>query len=266
MKFRVLLLLALLPAFSFGADPPKPIRLPEINIPDPPKPVPKPSPNSAIPLPADRLYVIDSDVACLVLASPSSALTITKDAGPIKIRGSFVDGAGKSETRTYKGKEVYTVEVADGGRVELIIVPVGADSPDKVTRQLIDAGTAPLPPPAPDPKPDPKPDPAVETADHLMLAVVEDVTARTPAIAKVLNATSWWRGLEGKGHHYAFYDVNTSDPVGKSFAKFAVGTLPQLVICDFTTGKVLASGKSMPLPASTAELDALVSKYSKGAK
>ncbi len=110
---------------------------------------PNPSPIGT--LTADRLYVIDSDVPLIVLASPEGLVLVSEEPGPLRIRGKFIDGNGKTETRNYKGKAVFSIEAVSSGRVELLIVPVGSTKAADVIRKTIDvdAGDGPRPPPDP---------------------------------------------------------------------------------------------------------------------
>jgi hypothetical protein len=100
-----------------------------------------------------------------VFASPAGLVKVTKEAGPLRVRGKFVDGSGEYETRNYKGKCVVTVEAAKDadGEVELIVVPVGsASEADAIRRTIaVKSGKSPIPPPDPvDPvKPDEPVDP-----------------------------------------------------------------------------------------------------------
>ena len=149
-----------------AADPPpvpSPIRLPAVTVNTDPKPMP--GPDAVTRLTTDRLYVLDSDVPVIVLSSPPGLVALTDDVGPIKVRGQFADGTGKYETRTFTGKYVYTVEASKTGRVELIVVPVGAKTAGEVIRRVIDvvAGDSPQPPqPGPGPAPTPTPGPLFE--------------------------------------------------------------------------------------------------------
>lgn len=158
------LLLAIPSAAPVAPSPDAVIRLPSAPL----VPQPMPPADAAVRLAADQLYVIDSDLPVIVLASPTGLVAITEDTGPLKIRGRFVGGTGGTETRTYSGKHVVTVEALASGRVELLVVPVGAKTPAEVIRRTldVDAGEAPRPPPKPpEPKPpDPKPDPTLPEA------------------------------------------------------------------------------------------------------
>lgn len=119
-------------------------------------PTPKPAPNAVMKLSLDQMYVIDADIAVMVFDSPRGLVKIAKQAGPLVVRSRFVDGKGV-ETRHYKGKQVYLVEAAATGKVELIVVPVGAvDETAAIRKTLdVDAGEGPRPPPEPKP---PQPD------------------------------------------------------------------------------------------------------------
>ena len=112
-----------------------------------------PAPGAVAKITGDMLYVVETDNPMLLLASPQGIVSITQDAGPLRIRGLFIDGKGKTETRTYKAKFVFVVEAAATGRVELIAVPLTAKSESDVDRKTIDVetGQAPKPPPGPSP-------------------------------------------------------------------------------------------------------------------
>jgi hypothetical protein len=143
------------------------IRLPDIAAPIPPKPPPDPS---VVPtLTGGTYYIIDSDVQCFVLASPAGLVTVAEDQGPLRLRGVFIDGNGRTQTRTYKGKYIYSVEAAPGakGRAELLVVPAGVTKAADIIRRTVDVdgGQGPQPPPAPvPPGPTPPPPDAFQAA------------------------------------------------------------------------------------------------------
>lgn len=207
-----------------------PIRLPvSPPVPQPLPPAPNPDPISA--LAADQLYIVDSDTPLIVLASPKGLVSVSEEAGPLKIRGRFVDGTGKVETKTYRGKHIFTIEALGSGRVELLIVPVGAAKEADVIRRVIDvsAGEGPIPPPKPkpDPKPDPKPvDPAPIPEAGLRVMIVyesQDLPKMPPAqsaiiygakVREYLNANCVV-GPDGKTREYRFWDADV-DASGES--------------------------------------------------
>ena len=149
------------------------VRLPELSA-----PTPMPRPNQAVSkLASDQWYIVDADTPVMVLASPEGVVSVSEDAGPVKLRGKFADGSGKVESRTYKGKQVFTVEAVQTGRVELLIIPIGGASKDVIRRTLdVDAGTGPRPPP-PDPIPDPKPTPKPYSGKFSMVVIEETADA-----------------------------------------------------------------------------------------
>lgn len=155
---------------------------PDIRFPVAPVPAPSPAPVADLStLSGEQLYVIDSDAPLIVLASPAGLVRVTEDTGPLKIRGRFVDGGGKVETRTFKGKHLFTVEAVGTGRVELLVVPVGATKEADVIRKTLDVDAQnPIPPPKPvPPKPEPpKPDPPAPAPDAALVAALKVALAK----------------------------------------------------------------------------------------
>jgi hypothetical protein len=164
---------------------------PPINppAPVPPAPVPPPAPkpdSSIAKLTVGQIYVVNCDKPAIVLASPAGLVSITQEAGPLKIRGVFaVDGTGKPETRSYGAATslVVTIEPTGIGRVEIIVIPAGSSSADQVRRVTLDVndGTKPLPPPVPPTPPVPDADPAlvakIKQAAIVDLAAASDIQA-----------------------------------------------------------------------------------------
>ena len=217
------------------------IRLPSGPI----KPAPPaPAPDAVQKLSADLLYVVEADIPVVMLTSPRGVVSVSEDAGPVRIRGRFVDDPGKVHTRTFKGKQVFVVEAAATGRVELLVVPLGAKSADDVVRRTldVDAGHAPQPPPVPpDPKPDPKPDPA--KADRVWVVVVEEAgVARTVDVAKALN-DPFWQTLKPK-HDWRHYVSDAKAAVDNGYTDVAkkVG-FPGVLVLDAKDGALLKSFK-----------------------
>jgi hypothetical protein len=205
-------LILLLASFTITADPIQtkvdPIRLPVI-----PVPTPSPVPNAVTLLAADQLFVIDSDVSCIVLVSPAGVVSVNEDAGPVKIRGKFVDGAEKAECRVYKGKSVYTLEAVATGRVELLIVPCGGTASDVIRRTIdVTTGQGPNPPP----KPTPNPDPAPITPTALWGFVVVEETADAVAVrGAMLAEPTLAKFVKSKGYHWRMVDKDVVGSDGK---------------------------------------------------
>lgn len=144
-------------------------------------------------LSGDLWYVIDSDVDLIVLTSPAGRIATTKEAGPLRVRGRFVDGTGKVETRTFAGKHVYTLEAAASGACEVLIVPVGATSAADVLRRSLEVEAGPTPPgPGPGPPPDPpRPTPPDTFTRTLQTAYDADTGSEKQRHARTLGAV--WR-------------------------------------------------------------------------
>lgn len=247
---RASTVLVLLAASAAIAAPPAGIRLPD---PAPAAPV---FPGAVSKLTADQWFVIDADSPVLVLASPEGVVSVTEESGPVKLRGKFIDGGGKVESRTFKGKQVFVVEPLTTGRVELLVIPTGATKAADVVRRVIDvdAGQAPQPPPAPKPDDDPKPKPPTPDtlADAAWVVVVLESSQKTPELAKLLDPSGDFRkGLIAKRIGYREYDKDSPDLKSKRYLDYATqaGGLPFVLVLD-KTGKVLR-----PTKATAAELD-----------
>lgn len=188
-------------------------------------------PSGTMTLGADQLFIVDSDVDCLVLASPAGVVSISQDSGPVKIRGRFVDGVGgKVETRTYKGKTIFVVEAAGSGRVELLIVPQGAAAGD-VIRRTLDVGQVP-------PKPDPV-DPVVTPTALWGFVVVEETEAAVAGRGALLADSALATFLKAKGYRWRIVDKDVVGTDGKPPADVARmlnaskgKTYPQVFIVD----------------------------------
>lgn len=210
--YRATTLAVVLAAAAVGAADP-PIRVPAGPVAPHPAPVPPvPRPDAPVRLAAAHLFVIDGDLPFLVLASPAGLVAVTEEAGPLKVRGTFADGPGKVETRTFKGKQVVTVEAVQSGRVELLVVPVGAKSAAEVIRRTldVDAGLGPQPPP--DPKPNPTPGPVAEGKRWLL--VVEESADATPARGKLLTDPALFARIKERGHVFRVCDKDVKDATG----------------------------------------------------
>ena len=123
----------------------------------------------------DVLYVVTSDKHELLAWSfPDGLLSVTMETGPIRIRGKFIDGFGKTETRNFTAKYIMIVEAVGTGRTSLLVLPVGAKAQSDGIIKLIDAnnGSAPKPEPDPGPKPKPDPEPTGALIDFPGLAVL----------------------------------------------------------------------------------------------
>lgn len=243
------MLATLILSVSLAADP-SAIRLPELAV-----PTPMPQPAAAVSrLAADEWYIVDSDVPLIVLASPDGVVSVTEDAGPLKLRGKFADGAGKVETRTYKGKHVFTVDAVHTGKVELLIVPVGGDAKSVIRRTLEVTGAR--PPPDPQPKPDPKPQP--NKVEKLRVILVRDAGDMTPEMSTLTTDLPYWKSLSDQGHVWRFY--HTGDADAAPYLADAGGKAAVLVYDHANTKTPL---KVIALPAKKAAVEDAVKEFSK---
>lgn len=254
-----------------GTDP---IRFPPVT--PPVVPVPVVDPVAPISLPAEYLYVVDSDVELMVGAYPSGLLSASKETGPIRIRGKFLGGNGTVETRSYKGKCIVIVEAVGTGTASLVVVPLGAKSKADWVVKVIAANHGPRPPPLPPLPPVPPPDPPtpVDPAPIsapgfrvLMVCETSDGTKIPPAQLSILTSTeirSYLNrkcvvGPDGTTTEYRIWDkdvdtVNESK-IWQEAMKRPRKSIPWILISD---GK---KGFEGPLPATIKETLDLLKKY-----
>jgi hypothetical protein len=206
-------------------------------------------------LTSDSLYVVSWKTDSALRVHPAGLVTVTKEAGPLRLRGKFVDSNGKIETRTYAGPCIYILEPVAGkvGRIELDLIPYGFKTDADIYSAAVDVngGTGPQPPPKPEPQPDPTPVPIAAT----WVLVIEESAMRTAPIALLLNDFAMWKRLEAKGVKWRIYDVDSPDVKAKKYDVAVSGVgVPAVLMLD-AAGKIVKVAK---LPATAAELEALV--------
>lgn len=178
------LILALFLCSAGFASEPTPLNAAANMIRLPGSTAPQVTPTAPQRLTLDLTFVVDSDVSVLVLCSPDGLVKITKEAGPLKIRGKFIDNPTKTVTKTFAGKFIYSIEAAKSGTCEIIIVPSIDDETKVIRRTLdVDAGEGPRPPPGPEPIPVPVPVPsnAPIAGDGFKVLIVYDGVAKLSA-------------------------------------------------------------------------------------
>lgn len=199
-------------------------------------------------LTADLVYVIHSEVQFIPICSPEGMVKFVPEASPLKIKGRFIDAPGKTETRSFTSKYLYTVEPVTSGRCEIICVPVGATDAAKVQRRTIDvqAGEGPRPPPVP---PEPKPTPS---SGKFYVLIIEETEQAVAARGAMFNDQALASRFKEKGHKFRVVDQNVVGADGKPpgdiapYLPLAAGKpLPQVFFIDM---KDLSIRKQLDLP------------------
>lgn len=225
---------------------------PPFRLPNAPMETPRPMPAPAagpVKIAPDVYYVIDSDVPLLVLSSPKEAVTVVAEEGPIRLRGKFADGNGGIETRTYKGKHVYSVEATGHAKAcELLVIPVGTAAETGVARvQLVITDPQCPQPPPPGSKPDPKPEDPKPIAGKVYFLIVRPSGAATQEFERNMLLPAWAE-LRSAGH---LVKDKAFDQLGGIYSPPSGTTLPFVVTLRINEGntesKVIAG--PVPLPA-----------------
>ena len=238
---------------------------PVVPQPMPPQPAPKAVANLAV----DELYVVQSDEDVQLLASPPGVVLITKESGPLKLRGKFV-GNKIVSTRTYQKKNVFIVERIAPGDVELLLVPAG-----KVERRTVGDGGEPIPPPKPKPDDPPSPKPPEPVTSFRVIFVYETGDPLTPAMQQVMFGEKVRNYLDGKttahpqgGKGWRRYDrdvdaTNERDPDLKALWQ---ATKPQLTAVPCVVVATNRKAEILPLPADEDAAVKLFDQYLSGGK
>lgn len=276
MRFFHATALALLLVASASAAGDDPIRFPSAPVVPQPMPAPTPpSPDAAIRLVGEQLFVIDSKVECVIKAHPAGIVKVTKKKGPRDITAVFVDGTGFPEDREYQGPFIYVVQAVGNGRVELDAIPLGLKAESEIKSAVLDVGTLPLPPPKPpEPKPDPKPvDPPspapIPVAGLRVLIVYEtaDAPKMPPAQAAIIYGktardyllANCAIGPDGKTREVRIWDKDISTAGESKLWQDAMArprqSVPWIIVSNGKTGF------EGPLPANVDEFLTLVKRY-----
>lgn len=248
-------------AGACGQTPPP--KLPDIHFPNPPAPKPPkpapPTPGSAFLLKPGVLYVVTSDGPVAMVASPSNVVSVVAGHGPVQIFGTFSDGNGTPEFRTFKEPNLYIVTAtATGGSCELIGVRSLTDL-SSVSRQAI---TTAVVPPDPGPGPGPEPNPVIPIpSDKLrVLCIWESAKTLTPSQVGVLNSTIWKADVTAAGGEERVFDKDTNvDGAGvaqfwKDAMKRSRKEIPWVIM---SSPKGFYEG---PLPATVTDMQAQIKK------
>lgn len=261
MKRYAVLLLLLIPLTAWSDDKPA-IRFPSIM-----QPVPKPVPISPAKLTGDMLYCVDGDVPFFVVPSVKGLVSIIVKEGPFTIYGRFYDGTDGYMFREFKSKTVAIIQPSGVGKLDILVIPVGATKEEQVIRKCLEVDNGdPRPPPDPDPKPpgpkppEPGPSPIPTTGLHVLMVYETGeqhllssgqrevlfgnkmAEYLTPKLAK---------GPDGKTPEWRLYDQHQVMTGESQYWKDAM-TRPRRVIpwIQINDGKAFHEG---PLPGSVQE-------------
>jgi len=234
---------------------------PVVPQPMPPQPAPKAVANLA----AEELYVVQSDDDVQLLASPPGVVVVTKEQGPLKIRGLFV-GNKIVSTRTYGKKHVFIVERVKPGDVELLLVPAG-----KVERRTVGDGDGPIPPPKPKPDDPPAPKPPEPATSFRVIFVYESGDTLTAAqhsvifgksVSDYLDATATKEA--GRPGWRRFDKDAAAEKEQPTMRALWSAVRPQLTATPCLVVEVNGRAEIVPLPATPAEALATLKTYSGG--
>jgi hypothetical protein len=268
-KFAAPVLLLLLVTAALSAPAKKgAIRLPD--LPQPPSPPPDPAKVAVIT--ADVMYMFDADEdGYVILTSPAGIVKVMAEPGPLRVKGRFVDAPDKVTTKTFTGKNVYTLEPIKSGRFELLIVPPGATGEADVIRRIVDCQLGPQPPPPPPPPPPPGPSPIPVEGNRVLIVYdrtksnqlpqeQQDILYETDAfsVRAYLNSKCIL-GTDNKTREWRIWDASTDASneakLWQDVLKRNRTSLPWIVI---STGH---SGYEGPLPATVADTIKLIKQY-----
>ena len=247
------LLVLLLFAGPVFADPPK---LKELS----PAPKLEPLPNTPIAIEAGkyRWYSVEGYTGPLTLTVEGSSVGIKEVDKPLTLFGVVSGQADPGEYPISAGAMIVWGRDAGPTKVQAWGV---VDGKAKLLLSLM-FQVGPRPPPDTDPHTEPVP---VPTAKALWLVTVEDMQTRTADAAMVQGDTRYWESLRTKGHDFRQYDKSKGE--GVNYAKKAAlkgVALPAVLVFDKNAASPAEPLAIVPLPKTTAGLDALILKH--GAK
>jgi hypothetical protein len=129
-----------------------------IEFPEPPEPAPviqeertEPAPNADT-FATDQLYLIQSDISLVILASPAGVLQVTPAKQGAVIFSRFAGGSGLEEKQITRANG-YVVRGLAAGTAELLILPAGSADVTDLRRRILTVTAAQTTPPDERPRP-----------------------------------------------------------------------------------------------------------------
>ena len=190
-------------------------------------------------LPADTLYIVESDKPYLLLEAPEGIVSVLEKAGPLTVFGKFVDGTGKYELREFKEKHVWIVQATGSGKVTLLMVPHGTPKASDVVRKTLEVGSGTDPPPK-------------ERVKSLTFLVIGP-TLKTAEITESAEFRVWL-----KANRINIYGISTKEQLDAS-PNFA-GLPTHSIVLQDESNKVIAAEAFINI-ANVADAKKFVSQY-----
>ena len=169
-----------------------------------------------------------------------------------------LDGAFPFPSEELKNPKAFVLPAAGlkDGRYRFVAVAAGKGGEQSSGEFVVVVGKgepSPEPEPGPSPKPGPEPKPAPVTGP-LYVVVVEETSARTPELARVLNDAAFWGSMKGKDVLHRFYDKDAPEVTTQKYMPHATKAgLPAVLLMD-RAGKVLDAKRL----TATADVDAML--------
>lgn len=236
MKYATLTLLvaAMLPGLAPGQS----------KWPIAPVPMERPSPVSVGVIDGTEWFIIERDGPAVALCSPDGYVSFkyvgNTEACPLRYKGKFAGGGGKTEEKTFTGKFLIEVSAIKTGRCEIFIVPQAVKAETDIERRTVDvkAGDGAQPPPV---------DPPVTPTDKFYFLIVRPDGPAQPELTRLMGDPAW-ATLKGKGHQYR--DVTLTEAREKLKLDIPAGTTIPAVVTLATTkdgpSKVLRGPVKIP--------------------
>jgi len=107
-----------------------------------------PAPKVSEAVAGDQLWVVNGKTDAVVRDHPKGLVKITKENGPLRIRGKFAGGT-QVETKTFPGPFVFIVEAVPGvsGKVDIDIIPLGFKAETEIISRTLSVNSGTDPPP-----------------------------------------------------------------------------------------------------------------------
>jgi hypothetical protein len=239
-----------------------PIRLPFIPDPEPVKPV---NVDKPIKLDADQWFVVESHIDLITLSS-KHCVKVTREKGPITLRGKLIGYGSGVRTKSFQGPFVFIVEYLKEGQDDLLLIPVGVKKSEEIKRLRFSTGNA-IPDTPDDGDKSDKGDkkPPINAEGLKVMVVYDKSPALTPDQLNIINSTELQTFINGlssckDGQCFRSFPANVEITTDEKYWQDAMKrprkSSPWIIISHSKKG-----GFEGPLPNSLDELKQLIKKY-----